>query len=481
MVFSSVFFLFLFLPVALAVYYVVPTIRGKNAWLLLASLFFYSWGELRYLPLLLTSIGMNYVFGLLVGRAAKAGIGRKAWVVAAVTANLGYLVYFKYWVFLLTNAAAVLGTLGRKITVPRIALPLGISFFTFHALSYILDVARGHVQPQKSPFRLALYISLFPQLVAGPIIRYGHVADELAVRKHTLDDFAYGIYRFSVGLAKKVLIANVVGVVADGCFKLPPTALTSVHATLGVVCYTLQIYFDFSGYSDMAIGLGRMFGFHFRENFDLPYVATSITDFWKRWHISLTSWFRDYLYVPLTGNQFWVPPWRSYSAIFVVFVLCGFWHGASWTFVAWGALHGTMLVAERAALLRWLVRLPRVVQNLYAMLFVMAGWILFRSDSFSGAAAYVRAIFHLRDWAQVSWASLAGVINPEGWFALVVGVVGAMRLQARWLPGRLLYRSPEGTSWAASPAGVLVVLSLLVVSFMKLASSSFNPFIYYRF
>jgi alginate O-acetyltransferase complex protein AlgI len=479
MVFSSVFFLFVFFPIALAVYYLIPTIRAKNIWLLFASLWFYSWGELRYLPLLLASIGMNYAFGLLVARSAKAGVARKAWVVAAVAANLALLVYFKYWCFLLTNAAVLLQAVGHKTTIPSIALPLGISFFTFHALSYILDVARGQVQVQKSPLRLALYIALFPQLVAGPIIRYGHVAHELAERTHKLDDFAYGVYRFVLGLAKKVLIANVVGGVADQCFKLPPHALTSVHAALGVVCYTLQIYFDFSGYSDMAIGLGRMFGFHFRENFDLPYVATSITDFWKRWHISLTSWFRDYLYLPLTGNQFWVAPWRSYSAMFVVFLLCGFWHGASWTFVTWGVLHGTMLIVERAFLLKALQRLPRLVQNLYAMLFVMAGWVLFRADSFAKAGSYFRALFRLKDWTAFHSGALATAINTEGWLALVVGVLAATRLRGIFM-SRFLFRESQG-SWVASPAGVLAVLSLLVVTAMKLASSSFNPFIYYRF
>jgi alginate O-acetyltransferase complex protein AlgI len=479
MVFSSVFFLFVFFPIALAVYYVIPTIRAKNLWLLFASLWFYSWGELRYLPLLLASIGMNYAFGLLVARSAQASAARKVWVAAAVAANLALLVYFKYWCFILTNAAVVLKAVGHKTTIPSIALPLGISFFTFHALSYILDVARGHVQVQKSPLRLALYISLFPQLVAGPIVRYGHVAHELAERKHNLDDFAYGVYRFVLGLAKKVLIANVVGAVADQCFKLPPNTLTSMHACLGVICYTLQIYFDFSGYSDMAIGLGRMFGFHFRENFDLPYLATSITDFWKRWHISLTSWFRDYLYVPLTGNQFWVPPWRSYSAMFIVFLLCGFWHGASWTFVLWGTLHGTMLIAERAFLLKFLQRLPRSVQNLYALALVMSGWVLFRSDSFSGAAAYFHALFHLKDWGAFHWSTLSPVINAEGWLALVAGLLAAGRLRGV-LFSRFLFRESQGI-WVASPAGVLTVLSLLLVTAMKLANSSFNPFIYYRF
>ena len=458
----------------------IPTIRAKNIWLLLASLWFYSWGELRYLPLLLASIGMNYAFGLLVARFAQASLARKLWVVAAVATNLALLVYYKYWCFLLTNVAVLLKAVGHNTTIPSIALPLGISFFTFHALSYILDVARGHVQVQKSPLRLALYIALFPQLVAGPIIRYGHVAHELAERKHNLDDFAYGVYRFVLGLAKKVLIANVVGAVADQCFKLPPHLLTSIHASLGGVCYTLQIYFDFAGYSDMAIGLGRMFGFHFRENFDLPYSATSITDFWKRWHISLTSWFRDYLYVPLTGNQFWVPPWRSYGAMFIVFLLCGFWHGASWTFVTWGVLHGIMLITERAFLLKALQRLPRSVQNLYALLLVMAGWILFRADSFANAASYFRALSHLQDWTGFHWSELRDVINAEGWIAMVVGVVAATRLRAVFLSRFLFRDSPQGT-WLASPAGVLAVISLLLVTAMKLANSSFNPFIYYRF
>ncbi len=479
MVFSSVLFLFLFFPLALAGYYIIPTIRLKNLWLLLTSLWFYAWGEFRYLPLLLSSIGINFALGLIIARCPKKSRPRFLALALAVSINLGLLVYFKYWCFLLTNLNPLLTGFGHPIAIPSIPLPLGISFFTFHALSYLIDVARGQVEAQKSPFRLALYIALFPQLVAGPIVRYGHVAHELGRRKHTWEDFAYGIYRFVIGLAKKVLIANVVGAVADQCFKMPRASLTPAQATLGALCYTLQIYFDFSGYSDMAIGLGRMFGFHFRENFDLPYWSTSLTDFWKRWHISLTSWFRDYLYVPLTGNQFWVPPWRAYGAMFVVFLLCGFWHGASWTFVAWGVLHGLGLIAERAALLRWLERIPVAVQRLYSLLLVVSGWILFRSDTFAQAAGYFRAIVSPRGWLAFHRGELDAVISSEGWLAIAIGVLAATPL-LRWLSSRLLVRQADD-GWSARPAGAVVLMSLLVLSAMKLASGSFNPFIYYRF
>ncbi|MBN2574142.1 MAG: MBOAT family protein [Deltaproteobacteria bacterium] len=479
MVFSSVFFLFLFLPVALVGYRLIPTVRLRNLWLLLASLWFYAWGEFRYLPLLLSSIGLNFGFGLLIAHFPKGSRPRFLSLALAVTVNLGLLVYFKYWCFLLASLNPLFTGLGHPLTIPSIPLPLGISFFTFHALSYLIDVARGQVEAQRSPFRLALYISLFPQLVAGPIIRYGHIAHELGQRRHTWEDSAYGVYRFIVGLAKKVLVANVVGAVADKCFALPAGSLTGAQAALGVLCYTLQIYYDFSGYSDMAIGLGRLFGFHFRENFDLPYWSTSITDFWKRWHISLTSWFRDYLYVPLTGNQFWVPAWRVYLAMFVVFLLCGFWHGASWTFVTWGVLHGIALVAERAAVLKWLGRLPTPVQRLYALSLVMAGWVLFRADSFSQAAAYFGALFRFKGWLGLGQGGLGALISAEGWLAVAVGVLAATPLLRRIAARALIRQGEDG--WSARPAGAAVLMSLLLLSAMKLASGSFNPFIYYRF
>ena len=479
MVFSSLLFLFLFFPIALAGYYLIPTIRLKNLWLLLTSLWFYAWGEFRYLPLLLTSIGLNYGFGLLVAHFPKKSRARFLSLALAVAVNLGLLVYFKYWVFLLGNVSPLFAKLGHPIVLPVIPLPLGISFFTFHALSYLIDVARGQVEVQKSPFRLALYISLFPQLVAGPIVRYGHVAHELSDRRHSWQEFAYGIHRFVIGLAKKVLIANTVGAVADKCFQLPLPQLTSVHAMLGALCYTLQIYFDFSGYSDMAIGLGRMFGFHFRENFDLPYWSTSLTDFWKRWHISLTSWFRDYLYVPLTGNQFWVPAWRMHLAMFVVFLLCGFWHGASWTFVAWGILHGLVLILERAGLLKLLERIPRPLQHVYAIVLVVSGWILFRSESFTQAAGYFRAMGRLGDFGTMRWFQLDAVASKESWVAILIGILAATPLGRR-LAARVLVRTSE-EAWSPSPTGAVVFIGLLVLSAMSLANSSFNPFIYYRF
>jgi alginate O-acetyltransferase complex protein AlgI len=479
MVFSSVLFLFLFLPIALGGYHLIPTVRAKNLWLLAVSLWFYAWGEFHYLPLLLGSVAMNFVFGLLIAHWPKGSRLRLSCLAVAVASNLGLLVYFKYWRFLLTNLTPAFQRFHIAVQIPTIALPLGISFFTFHALSYLIDVSRGKVAVQRQPLKLALYITLFPQLVAGPIIRYGHVADELGARKHSWDDAAYGVYRFIVGLAKKVLIANTVGAVADACFGMPRSSLTAVQATVGAVCYTLQIYFDFSGYSDMAIGLGRMFGFHFRENFDLPYWSKSLTEFWKRWHISLTSWFTEYLYVPLTGNQFWVPPWRSHAAMFVVFVLCGAWHGASWTFVAWGLLHGITLIAERAAVLKWLTRVPTAVQRCYTLLLVVSGWVLFRSDSFEQAAHYFGAIVRLKSWLGFERSELDNIVTTEAWLAIGVGVLGATPL-LRWLSGRVLVKQSDN-GWSAGAVGAVVLVALFLLSAMKLANSSFNPFIYYRF
>jgi alginate O-acetyltransferase complex protein AlgI len=389
-------FLFLFLPVLLALYF-LPTLKGSaygkrphagyaNVLLLAASVLFYARGGGAFTWLMLGSIAFNYVMAIAVARDRS-----RAWLAAAIAVNLGVLAVFKYANFFAENVNALLTAFHvGSFAVPHVLLPIGISFYTFHAISYVVDVYRGDATAQKSPVHAALYLLLFPQLIAGPIIRYREIADQLARRVVRIDDFAEGARRFIVGLGKKVLIANNVATAADGIFALAPSELTAAHAWLGIVCYTLQIYFDFSGYSDMAIGLGRMFGFRFPENFRWPYIADTVQDFWRRWHMSLSSWFRDYLYVPLGGNR--ASKRRMYFNLVLVFFLCGLWHGASWSFVVWGLYHGTFLVVERLGLAGVVRRFPAPVRHAYLLVVVMIGWVFFRADTLQHAVAYLGAM-----------------------------------------------------------------------------------------
>jgi len=360
----------------------------------------------------------------------------------------------------------------QPVAVPRVLLPIGISFFTFHAISYVVDVYRRDATAQKSPVHAALYLLLFPQLIAGPIIRYRDLAEQLARRTVTLDDFAAGVRRFVVGLAKKILIANVVAGPADRIFAMPPDQLSAAHAWLGVACYTLQIYFDFSGYSDMAIGLGRMFGFRFPENFRWPYVAESVQDFWRRWHISLSTWFRDYLYVPLGGNR--ASPGRTYVNLVIVFFLCGLWHGAAWTFVVWGLFHGLFLVLERLGVARALTRVPRAVRHTYLLLVVMAGWVFFRADSLAGAAAMLAAMAGFGSAAPTPFA-VGWYLTPELVLILLAGAIGS----TPWT--RTLAREGAGGWWALDYARAAAITAMFAASMMQLASRAYNPFIYFRF
>src|SRR5512145_47002 len=389
MLFTEPTFLFLFLPVLLGLYF-LPFTAHRNALLLGASILFYASGGGSFTWLMLGSIAFNYVVAIAISRASGTPRAFRL-LVFAVVSNLLVLGVFKYANFAAQNVNALLGTLGwPALDVPKVLLPIGISFFTFHAISYVVDVYRHDASAQKSPTHAALYMLLFPQLIAGPIIRYHDIADQLASRNVELEGFAYGIRRFVIGLAKKVLVANVVAGPADRIFALPGAELTPAHAWLGLVCYSLQIYFDFSGYSDMAVGLGRMFGFRFPENFRYPYVADSVQGFWHRWHISLSTWFRDYLYVPLGGNR--VSPARVYFNLVTVFFLCGLWHGASWNFVVWGLFHGAFLAAERVGLASAVARLWRPLRHAYLLVVVMIGWVFFRADTLSAALEYLRSL-----------------------------------------------------------------------------------------
>ncbi len=414
------------------------------------------------------------------GRAQPATPRRV--LAAAVTVNLVVLGIFKYANFMADNLNALRSGLGANpLAVPHVLLPIGISFYTFHAISYVVDVYRRDASAQKSPVHAALYLLLFPQLIAGPIIRYRHIADQLARRIVTLDDFARGVQRFVIGLGKKVLIANTVAEVADKIFGMPHAQLTPAHAWLGVACYTLQIYFDFSGYSDMAIGLGRMFGFRFPENFRWPYVADTVQEFWRRWHMSLSSWFRDYVYVPLGGNR--VSPARTYANLVIVFFLCGLWHGASWNFVIWGLFHGAFLVVERLGLAAAVRRLWRPLRHVYLLLVVMVGWVFFRADTLPDALVFLGAMAGRGATAPTPFA-VQWYLTPEIWLALAAGCIGSLPvgpLVGRWRERSVAEANGSGASWGFAAAGAGAVALVLLASIVQIAARTYNPFIYFRF
>ncbi|MCE9613348.1 MAG: MBOAT family protein [Lentisphaerae bacterium] len=479
MVFSSSIFLFFFLPAVLLLYALTPR-RLQNLLLLAASLFFYAWGERAYTAVMLVSIAGNYAAGLVVDRLPGAAARRWA-VGTAVALNLALLAAFKYANFLADNLNVLLQALGvPPVSLAPVHLPIGISFFTFQSMSYVVDVYRREVRAQRRPVDLALYVALFPQLVAGPIVRYRDVAAALGARRVTRDGMLSGARRFGMGLAKKVLIANTLSVPADRIFSLPGDQLNGSLAWLGIVAYTMQIYFDFSGYSDMAIGLGRLFGFDFMENFRHPYAARSVRDFWRRWHLSLSTWFRDYVYIPLGGSR--GSSLRTGVNLVLVFFLCGLWHGASWTFVGWGLFHGSFLVLERGAFGRLLeTRVWRPLQHVYVMGVVMAGWTLFRAADLGSAAALFRAA--AGGMAPVPGASLSAYLTRDVAWALAAGAACAgpfaaalvERWRAGWGPDRPLRAALAGAGADA------VLLALVVASAEKIATGASNPFIYYRF
>jgi alginate O-acetyltransferase complex protein AlgI len=505
LLFTEPTFLFLFLPLLLGLYFVRPSREhaAYGNWLLLAAsvIFYEKGGGARFTALMLTSIAFNYWMAISVDHVhgTPAASRRLAF---AVTVNLIVLGVFKYANFFADNVNTLLQAAhAQPIAAPHVLLPIGISFFTFHAISYVIDVSRRDATAQKSPVHAALYLLLFPQLIAGPIIRYRDIADQLARRVVSIDDFAYGVRRFIIGLAKKVLIANVVAGPADKIFGMPAAELSTAHAWLGLVCYTLQIYFDFSGYSDMAIGLGRMFGFRFPENFRWPYVATSVTAFWRRWHISLSTWFRDYLYIPLGGNR--VSPARRYRNLVTVFFLCGLWHGASWNFVIWGLWHGSFLVVERvlfnrgdrkarpstssgrAIMVSSSNHAPSAVPSgvlawpiwphVYTLLVVMIGWVFFRAETLPGAIAFLESLTGVTVAAPTPY-TVAWYLTPELWLALVAGAIGS----APWVPA-LAARIDDGRSWSLPLLNTAALMALLVLSIMSMAARTYNPFIYFRF
>jgi alginate O-acetyltransferase complex protein AlgI len=473
-------FLFLFLPTLLGLYFVTRVHAGYgNTLLLVASVLFYAKGGGGFTWLMLGSIAFNYWMAIAVSRArSKSEAAARTMLTVAVAANLIVLGWFKYANFFAENVDALLSSLGAApFSPPKVLLPIGISFYTFHAISYVVDVYRGEATAQKSPVHAALYLLLFPQLIAGPIIRYKNIADQLARRIVSLPDFAYGVRRFVIGLGKKVLIANVVAAPADAIFALPASQLIGPYAWLGIVCYTLQIYFDFSGYSDMAIGLGRMFGFRFPENFQWPYAADSVQEFWRRWHISLSSWFRDYLYVPLGGNR--VERWKTYRNLVTVFFLCGLWHGASWNFVVWGLFHGTFLVLERVGLSSALRRVSPFTRHAYLLLVVVVGWVFFRAETLTAAMTYLQTMFGLGH-GEMPALRLSWYLTPEVRLAMLAGFVGSAPV-IPWLRARSEGAMQTWVSTATYAAGTAALLLVFGATLVQVAAGTYNPFIYFRF
>jgi alginate O-acetyltransferase complex protein AlgI len=481
LVFSSVTFLFYFFPIVLFLYYCLPI---RNAFLLFASLFFYAWGESSFVSLLLVSIAVNYLAGILID-SRRSELGRRFALASGVAANLGLLGFFKYANFLVENIDWLLVWLNiRPIEFQAIHLPLGISFFTFQAISYLVDVYRRVSKAEHDPLTLGLFISMFPQLVAGPIVRFHDIADQLHERFITHEAFADGIRRFVVGLGQKVLIANTLAIPADAIFKIPSENLTTGLAWLGVSSYTLQIYFDFAGYSNMAIGLGLMFGFRLPENFNYPYISQSITEFWRRWHMSLSTWFRDYLYIPLGGNRRGLA--RTYVNLVIVFFLCGLWHGASWTFVVWGLFHGAFLVLERVGLGRWLRTIWRPLRYIYTLLVVSVAWVFFRSDDFGFAADFLSALAGVAQGDGLMY-SAKQFLNREVVFALTLGAVGSAPVIPA-IRGALEAVRPslgalKKSLFEISIRGVETFILICIFAFvaMNLAAKTHNPFIYFRF
>lgn len=465
MVFCTSFFLFFFLPLCLLVYYITP-IKFRNYTLLLFSLLFYIWGETSYLWLILSSITFNYFWGILIGKSNRKHLA----IITGTSINISILIYYKYCGFFAETFAI------ENAYLKSLTLPLGISFYTFHSISYLVDIYRGKAKAQHNFAKMGLYIINFTQLVAGPIIRYHDVEKQLTSRKHIWNRLRNGSKLFIYGLSKKMIIANTMGLMADSIFNANVSTYGLIYTWLGVLAYTLQIYFDFSGYSDMAVGLGKMFGFEFKKNFNFPYSALSIQSFWQRWHISLSSWFKDYVYIPLGGNR----KGRFFTAInlLIVFVLCGFWHGANFTFIAWGLFHGFFIVTERIIKKSFTIQIPNIIKKLYVWLVVMIGWVLFRSNTLNEAIIILKKLCLIIPNIE-TMPDLKSYNTPFFIGACLMGII-----ISTGLTNKITFQLLKNKQLRFSNYRILESILLLVLfvwSITEVVSNSYNPFIYYRF
>jgi len=476
MLFTSAIFLFLFLPLVLLSYYLLP-VKYRNIQLLLVSLFFYTWGELAIVLVMIASTIIDFVAGLVIDNGKK-----KLGLAISLVANLSFLGFFKYANFAFENYNALITYFGMSsnalLNLPNITLPIGISFYTFQTMSYTIDVYRGNTKANRNFIDFAAYVTLFPQLIAGPIVRYVDIAKQLNSRVLSINKFALGTERFIIGLAKKMIIANSFASIADEIFALPTNELSISASWLGIIAYSFQIYFDFSAYSDMAIGLGKMFGFDFLENFNYPYISSSIQEFWRRWHISLSSWFRDYLYISLGGNR--VSKTRLYINLFIVFFATGLWHGASWNFVVWGLFHGSFLVLERIFLGEMLKKAWKPIAHIYTLFVVIIGWVFFRADTLSIAIQYIKAMFGENQPNQL--LGIQYFIQPEYLPISMIAILFSMPIymKCKIFSKNIIKKRPKLENFIVHSYHFFIV-TIFLLSITYIASGTYNPFIYFRF
>lgn len=461
MVFSSITFLFYFLPITLLIYYVVPN-KFKNIVLLISSLFFYFYGEPKYVCLMIISIIITYIFGILIDKYEKQS---KLFLAISIITSVGLLVYFKYINFLIENVNL---WLSHKIDFIYVALPIGISFYTFQMISYLIDVYRKEAKAQKNILKIAMYVSLFPQLIAGPIVRYTTIEEQIENRKYTFEKFSLGVRRFVIGLGKKVLIADVLGELS--VIALGSNDSSILYYWLYAISIMLQIYFDFSGYSDMAIGLGKMFGFEFLENFNYPYIATSITDFWRRWHISLSTWFRDYIYIPLGGNR--VSKIKWIRNILIVWLLTGLWHGAAWNFIVWGLYFGILLIIEKVFLGKYLKKIPNFFTRIYTLLIVMISFIIFNGNKMLDILKNIGGLFGIGNVPIISEESL--YYFKSYFIVIVIGIIGCTPILKKIANNDKMHKLIN----CLEP---IFLLFVLIISTSYIIDGSFSPFLYFRF
>ncbi len=465
MLFSSILFLYYFLPITMLIYWLAPN-KHKNLILFLVSLFFYAWGEPVYVFLMLLSIFANYKFGMAMGKNIE---NKSKILIYSVVFNIGLLIFFKYTGFILTNINNIFNI---NLNIPDIKLPLGISFFTFQALSYVIDVYRNDTKVQTSFMKLGLYVSAYPQLVAGPIVRYNTIADQIDNRTIDLKNIADGILRFTIGLGKKVIFANQFAQIADWIFSSNNSPSTAFGAWIGIIAYSLQIYYDFSGYSDMAIGLGKMMGFEYEENFNYPYISKSITEFWRRWHISLGTWFRDYLYIPLGGNR--VNTKRNIFNLFIVWFVTGLWHGASWNFIIWGLYYFLLLIIEKYILR--MEKLPKIISHIMTLILVALGWVIFRAETLTDGLNYILSMFNISLGTHRVMGS--HIILNDYWYLFIMGIIGSTPIIKNI--GKNLQMKTNRNIFILIVEIIIIIVILYIVT-MYLVNSTYNPFIYFRF
>jgi len=472
MLFSSPLFLFLFLPFVLIINMLLPK-KLSNVFLLVMSLIFYAWGERVYFGLMILSTVLNFLLGIAIDKFRTKS---KVILALGVLVNLSFLIYFKYANFIIENINVLFKLFHfeyQTSIIQNLSLPIGISFYTFHCLSYLIDVYRKNTLPQKNLIDLGLYISFFPQLIAGPIVRYHNIESQLKVRIVTKDDYLIGTERFIIGLAKKLILANSFAYIADYIFALPNVQISTMLAWIGILSYSMQIYFDFSGYSDMAIGLARILGFQFLENFNYPYISKSIKEFWRRWHISLSSWFRDYLYIPLGGSK--VQKTRGYINILIVFFITGLWHGASWNFIIWGIFYGVFLIMERAFLEKILLKMPNVITHFYTLILTVTAWVFFRSTDLTQSLNFIKKMYIFDSNSTASESHINYLLNYEFYIIFILGVLFCTPIV------KIISEKIHNKVNSITYAYYIFLFIIFIISLTYLAAGTYNPFIYFRF